>query len=78
MAICEAMACGLPVVCYDLPSYNIFKDGIIKIKEIGDIKLMSGTIIELLSNEERILEYGDKAKTITKLLGWDNIASHRA
>jgi glycosyltransferase involved in cell wall biosynthesis len=74
VAICEAMACGLPVVCYDLPSYRVFQDGIVRIKEIGDIKSMTEAIIDLLSRKEKRIEHGYKAKRIAKLLRWDNIA----
>jgi glycosyltransferase involved in cell wall biosynthesis len=74
VAICEAMACGLPVVCYDLPSYGVFRDGIVRIKEMGDINSMTEAIIDLLSQKEKRLEYGHKAKKITKLLRWDHIA----
>lgn len=50
IAILEAMACGLPVACYDLPSYKLYGDVPLKVP-IGDIKRLAGAAVDLLSDE---------------------------
>ena len=62
IAICEAMACGLPVVAYDLPVYReIFKEGIVTVP-LNDIKRFSEEVIDLLENDEKRHILGDKAR----------------
>jgi glycosyltransferase involved in cell wall biosynthesis len=75
IAVSEAMACELPIVCYDLSAYKIYGDSILKVG-LGDKKAMMEVIADLLKNENKLtslaLEAKDKA---TKLMNWDNIAS---
>ena len=74
IAVSEAMACGVAVVCYDLSAYDIFGNGIIKIK-LGDKKGMANTIISLLKDKNKQETFGTKAKEIaTNLLDWDSIS----
>jgi len=48
LVVCEAMACGLPVVAYDLPVFEeVYKKGMILIP-IGDIDKFAGAILKLL------------------------------
>lgn len=52
LAICEALACGVPVVAYNLPAYReAYKDGIIFIR-FKDIKQFAENILYLLQNED--------------------------
>ncbi|HML03234.1 MAG TPA: glycosyltransferase [Candidatus Bathyarchaeia archaeon] len=74
IAICEAMACGLPVVAWDLPVYRgIFPKGMIRIPP-GNINEFAYEILNLLKNEtfyDRISK--DAFKTASKY-DWDKIA----
>jgi glycosyltransferase involved in cell wall biosynthesis len=55
IAISEALLCELAVICYDLEAYDIFGNGITKIK-LGDVNKMAKVTIELLSDEEKRAE----------------------
>jgi glycosyltransferase involved in cell wall biosynthesis len=70
IAVCEAMACGLPVVAYDLPAYKVFRDAIIKIP-VGNKKAFSGAVLNLLSDEKLRAGIGEKAKKIAEQYDWE-------
>jgi glycosyltransferase involved in cell wall biosynthesis len=73
IAITEAMACGLPVVCYDLPAYNLLKDGIIK-SNLGDKDLITKSIIDLLHDDNKRMVLANAAREEGKKLDWHDIA----
>lgn len=70
ISIAEAMACGLPVVSYDLDAYkDIFFQGMEKC-EIGDRKSLADTVIDFLSNRDKYEYYSKKASELGKKLSW--------
>jgi len=73
IAITEAMACGLPVVCYNLPAYNSLKDGIIKLN-LGDKELITKSIIDLLHDDKKRMVLANAASEEGKKLDWHDIA----
>jgi glycosyltransferase involved in cell wall biosynthesis len=73
ITVTEAMACRLPVVCYNLSAYNFLKSGIIKLNR-GDMELMASSIINLLSNESKRIKLGLEAEDESKKLNWDDIS----
>jgi glycosyltransferase involved in cell wall biosynthesis len=73
IAVSEAMACGLAVVCYDLSAYNIFGNSIIKVN-VGNKEEMIQTIISLLTDENKRILLANKAKEVSRLLNWDDIS----
>jgi glycosyltransferase involved in cell wall biosynthesis len=74
IAISEAMACGLPIVCYELLSYKVFGDLIIKV-EIGNRQAMARVIIDLLSKHCQKTTITTNTIGNIKLLTWENIAT---
>jgi len=74
IAIAEAMACALPVVSWDLPAYGeIFGSHIFQAKE-NDIDSFSKKVVELLKNDLKRKETGDRGKEFIKKYSWDNVA----
>ena len=72
IVIAEAMACGTPVVCWDLPVYEeLFEKHPVKIIE-NEIEEFSKNILKII--EKKPLERIESAKTFTKKYSWDNIA----
>jgi glycosyltransferase involved in cell wall biosynthesis len=74
IAICEAMASGLPVVAYDLSPYKeFFTEGLITVK-LGDYESFANNILKLLSDESKRREIGQKAIRIASKYTWDATA----
>ncbi|MBS7648710.1 glycosyltransferase family 4 protein [Candidatus Bathyarchaeota archaeon] len=73
IVVYEAMACGLPVIVYDLPAYKILDGGaIIKVK-IGNTEAFSKATLKLLTDEELRRKMGKRAKTIVSQFDWDKV-----
>jgi glycosyltransferase involved in cell wall biosynthesis len=69
------MACGLPVVAYDLPVYHeIFKHGLVTVP-LKDFKHFSEEVISLLENDERRQLLGDEGRNQATLYDWNNVAA---
>jgi len=71
---CEAMACGVPVVVYDLPIYReIFPRGM-STAPVGDTEKFADLIISLLNDEARRKKLGEDALKTVSRYDWDTIA----
>jgi len=74
LAVCEAMACGLPVVAYDLAAYDtIYKKGMIRI-DIGDTEKLADAILDVLENKTLRRRLGLEATEQAKQYDWENSA----
>lgn len=74
LAVCEAMACGLPVVAYDLAAYkNTYKKGMIKVRT-GDVQELANAIIGILEDETSRKNLGRDAIEQAKDYDWENSA----
>jgi len=76
IVINEALACGLPVVSWDLPIYKpIFEDHIVQVKE-SDMENFSNEVIKLLENKELRNQIGSVGKEFIKKYSWDRITEN--
>jgi len=70
----EALACGVPVIAYDLPVYKRIYKGILIVVPIGDKNTFAKKIVELLKDERKRIELSEKAKKFVRKYSWENIA----
>jgi glycosyltransferase involved in cell wall biosynthesis len=75
LAITEAMACGLPVVAYNLDAYDIYQRGIVKVT-LDHHSLFAQAVLTLLDDHRRILQLGEEAQSFTEKLDWEIITEH--
>lgn len=76
-ALCEAMASGLPSICFDsIPYSDILTDGYdgFAVKS-GDIEALRNRIRELMKDEKTRMEIGENAKAVTDRLSIDKAAN---
>lgn len=74
IAVAEAMACGLPVIAYDLPIYEGIFNLYIKKVPIGACEKFSKEILHLLEQPLLRMELSRKAMEFIKKYDWDNVA----
>lgn len=75
ISIAEAMACGVPVVSWDLPVYReIFEDQIICVKE-NDVQVLAEKVNYLLSDDKARHILALKAGQFIKKYDWGRITS---
>ena len=75
MVACEAMACGLPVVAYDLPIFaELFPKGMIRVP-IKDVQAFAGMCLKLLSDESFYNQMAEQALETSSAYDWDKIAA---
>jgi len=75
IAVAEAMACGLPVVCYDIPPLNeIFtSEGVFFVK-LFDYNDFAKKIVMLIEDEELRRKAGEYNKKFALRFKWDETA----
>lgn len=74
MVACEAMACGLPVVAYNLPIYNaIYPEGMVKVP-VGNWQLFAKETEDLLKNEKKRKSISILAKKVAESFSWEKTA----
>lgn len=75
ISVCEAMACGLPAVAYDLPVLReIFPKGIVRIK-MGDYQAFADNVLELLRSKVKYDRLSEDAATMASQYSWDETAA---
>jgi len=71
VAIAEALACGLPVVAYDLPVYEgAFAGGLVRCA-IGDVAEMAGQVLRLLDDGEALRALSRAAREAVAGQTWE-------
>jgi len=73
ISVCEAMACALPVVAYDLPAYKEFGSALIKVP-LGDIRTFAKAILTLLLDEKLRSEMAEKTSQVASQFDWEQVA----
>lgn len=69
IVVLEAMSCGLPVIAYNLPVYDVFKNGIIKVNLL-DINAMKNKTIEVLLSKKKYDTAKKNALAISSEHSW--------
>lgn len=73
IVVAEAMACGLPVVAYDLPVYvEIFGYYVMTVR-FGDTKSMADTIGRILAEYDKYKTFGEESKAFISKYDWKSI-----
>ena len=74
IVVAEAMACGLPVVAYDLPVFReIYPAGMLR-TPTGDVSALADNIIGILSNEGKKERNSEEAFELSKRFTWEKTA----
>lgn len=70
----EAMACGLPVVAYDLAIYDeIFPGGMVR-RPQGDVNGFAAAVVDLMDNHERRAQLVAEAAQVACRFDWEQIS----
>lgn len=78
-AICEALACGLPVIAYDLFVYKGIFDNLIITVPLTNIQLFADAILHSFSKENLLkMKIEEKREVIASQYSWDKIADREA
>ncbi|MEM2195276.1 MAG: glycosyltransferase family 4 protein [Candidatus Methanomethylicia archaeon] len=72
MVVGEALAYGLPVICYDIPPiHEIYRTEAVLTCPIGDVNCLVRKLLELISNEGLREELSIKARVYAQRFSWE-------
>jgi len=74
IAVCEAMYCGLPVICYDLPAFKTF-GSVLDTSEIGKHEHLAKKVIDYLHQPQDIIDKKESLVNMAKKYTWKSIAT---
>lgn len=75
IAICEAMAAGLPVIAYDLPAYRkIYRNAYMKVP-CFDKETFASALVNVLNNTATYAKFKQKGNDSAAQYDWDQIAA---
>ena len=78
IAVCEALACGLPVIAYDLPVYReLYADAVIEVPK-GDIDSMAKETVSLILDNQRRTLLAQKGISQARKYDWNYVAKRVA
>ena len=74
IAVCEAMACGLPVVAYDLPVYRrVYGNALVTVPE-GDHRAFAKALCDILNDPLRHAQLTEQGRCRAAHYDWDAVA----
>lgn len=73
IAVLEALACGLPVVAYDLPAYTVFGEAVVKVK-LGEKEELAENVVSLLSSSGVLQKQKSLGLSVAEEFDWRKIA----
>jgi glycosyltransferase involved in cell wall biosynthesis len=74
IAVAEAMACGVPVISWNLPVYQeIFENFSVQLAE-NNLELFSQEVVDMLRDNDRRKKIADEAGGFIKKYDWNSIA----
>ena len=76
IVIAEAMACGLPVVAYDLPVYREIFDDYISTVEVGNYRQMAEKIVDTIETYQDYEKTAKEARNFVSKYSWKRVAEH--
>jgi glycosyltransferase involved in cell wall biosynthesis len=79
LVVLESLACGLPVVAYNIPAIqlNYPIDSVVKIPP-GDVELAADAALDLLQNEQKRRRLSLSAVDFSRRFSWDLVAESEA
>ena len=74
IVIGEALACGVPVVAYDLPALReVWGQGVVMVPK-GDVAALADSVARLLVDEGRLVKLGAEGRSYVARYDWDIVA----
>lgn len=79
LVVLESLACGLPVIAYDIPAMklNYPIDSVVKIPE-GDVELAADAVLDLLRDDQKRRRLSHLAVDFSRQFTWDMAAKSEA
>jgi len=74
IAVCEAMACGLPVIAYDLPVYRrVYGDALLTVPE-GDYRAFAEALCRVLQDPAQHAVWAERGRRCAAQYDWDAVS----
>ncbi len=74
ITICEAFACGVPVVAYDLPVYDEVFPLVLRTAPLGDREAFGRRVVELLRDREAASDLARAGRALVARYDWETLA----